>query len=258
VPKNPKMVGNAFVADMAIILNKLTDKESFARDDVQVIMEEIGYHSSSSSVNRVVNQLLAKGDIARVGRNRFIPTQSVSSYHYSHSDCAVNVAESIQGHHPYVDFRLFELVQLNEFVNHQIGKNIIFVSVESELEEDVFNTLWNENHGSVLLKPKAEDLFRYMTDDMVVISRLPSESPRGTSLFWDTRIEKILVDIAVDKLLRKVVYSSEYPEIFREVISKYAIDKSTMTRYLRRRGAMDKFRKFLVDEACISAEQFSI
>ncbi|WP_431309861.1 DUF6577 family protein, partial [Staphylococcus aureus] len=78
--------------------------------------------------------------------------------------------------HPYLDFRIFELVQLNEFVNHQIAHNIVFVSVEGELEADVFNTLWEKHKGSVLLKPDADELFRYMNEDMVVIIKLPTES----------------------------------------------------------------------------------
>lgn len=63
------------------------------------------------------------------------------------------MAGEIGAAHPYLDFRIFELVQLNEFVNHQIAQNMIFVSVEGELEEDVFNTLWENYEGSVLLKP---------------------------------------------------------------------------------------------------------
>jgi hypothetical protein len=95
-----------------------------------------------------------------------------------------------------------------------------------------------------------------MNEDMVVIVKLPTESPKGIDVFWDTRLEKILVDIAVDKLLRKIVYSGEYPAIYQDALSKYVIDKSAMVRYARRRGALMKYREFLINEAGLKQEDF--
>ena len=97
-----------------------------------------------------------------------------------------------------------------------------------------------------------------MNEDMIVILKLPTESPKGISVFWDTRIEKMLVDIAVDKLLTKVVYAGEYPTIYRDVFKKYAIDVNAMFRYARRRGAFEKYRYFLVHEVGLEPEEFWI
>ena len=246
------------MADTSVILDRIGTYSPFARSDLQVVMEECGYQTSKSITNHMITRLLAAGDIARVGRNRYCVADSLKTYHFPHSEFAVSVADEITGAHPYLDFRIFELVQLNEFVNHQIAHNIVFVSVEGELEEDVFNTLWERHKGSVLLKPDADELFRYLNEDMVVIVKLPTESPKGIDVFWDTRLEKMLVDIAVDKLLRKVVYSGEYPAIYQDVFNKYAIDKNVMFRYARRRGALVKYREFLVNEAGLKQEDFGI
>lgn len=246
------------MADTSVILDRIGSHNLFARSDLQVVMEECGYKTSESITNHMVTRLLAAGDIARVGRNRYCVADSLKIYHFPHSDFAVSVADEILEAHPYLNFRIFELVQLNEFVNHQIAHNIVFVSVEGELEEDVFNTLWERHKGSILLKPDADELFRYLNEDMVVIVKLPTESPKGIDVFWDTRLEKLLVDIAVDKLLRKVVYSGEYPAIYQEAFRKYAIDKNVMFRYARRRGALGKYREFLVNEAGLKQEDFGI
>ena len=246
------------MADISIILDRIGSQSPFARSDLQVVMEECGYHTSDGITNHMITKLLTSGDIARVGRNRYCVADSLKTYNFPHSEFAVSVADEITEAHPYLDFRLFELVQLNEFVNHQIAHNIVFVSVEGELEEDVFNTLWERHKGSVLLKPNADELFRYLNEDMVVIMKLPTESPKGIAVFWDTRLEKLLVDIAVDKLLRKVVYSGEYPVIYQDAFSKYAIDRNVMFRYARRRGALGKYREFLVNEAGLKQEDFEI
>ena len=122
----------------------------------------------------------------------------------------------------------------------------------------MFNTLWERHKGSILLKPDVDELFRYMNEDMVVIIKLPTESPKGIDVFWDTRLEKMLVDIAVDKLLRKIVYSGEYPTIYQDAFSKYVIDKSVMVRYARRRGALVKYREFLINEAGLNQGDLGI
>ena len=239
------------MTDTAVILDRIGSNSPFSRFDLQAVMEECGYHTSESITNHMITRMLAAGDIARIGRNRYCVSNPRKTYHFPHSEFAVSVANDL-------DFRIFELVQLNEFVNHQIAHNIVFVSVEGGLEEDVFNTLWERHKGSILLKPDVDELFRYMNGDMVVIVKLTTESPKGIDVFWDTRLEKMLVDVAVDKLLRKIVYSGEYPVIYQDAFSKYVIDKSVMVRYARRRGALVKYREFLINEAGLNQGDLGI
>ena len=246
------------MADKTVILQRIGNNSSFTRSDMQAVIEECGYNTSESITNHMITRMLAAGDIVRIGRNRYCVSGFQKTYQFPHSEFAVAVADEIVDAHPYLEFRVFELVQLNEFVNHQMAHNIVFVSVEGGLEEDVFNTLWEKHKGAILLKPNVDELFRYISENMVVIVKLPSESPKGISVFWDTRLEKMLVDIAVDKLLRKVVYSGEYPAIYHDALSKYVVDKSVMVRYARRRGALKKYRDFLVKEAGIKQGDFEI
>ncbi len=246
------------MANTETILKKLDANTSFSRSDLTTVMEECGINTTESKVNHQLLKMLSSGNIVRIGRNKYRVAEDLKIYSFPHSEFANSIAAEITEAHPYLDFRIFELVQLNEFVNHQIAHNILFVSVEAGLECDVFNTLWESHQGSVLLKPNEDELFRYMTDDMMVIQKLATESPRGTTVFWDTRLEKMLVDIAVDKLLGKVIYSGEYPAIYQDIFRKYAIDKSAMFRYARRRGALDKYKQFLLNEAGLKQEEFTL
>ena len=49
--------------------------------------------------------------------------------------------EKITDRYPLLEFQMWELIQFNEFLNHQIAKNIIVVEVENMLEDSVFDTL---------------------------------------------------------------------------------------------------------------------
>ena len=246
------------MADTNMLLDRLAGFQAFNRTDLQSIMAANQANATDSTVNHMIIRLLENGDIIRTGRNQYSVSGTKKIYQFPHSQQVLLLADEINLAHPFLDFRLFELTQLNEFVNHQIAHNILFLSVEGGLEEDVFSTLWENHSGSVMLKPGLDDLYRYMTEDIIVIEKLPSESPKGIRAFWDTRIEKWLVDIAVDKLLRKVVYSGEYPVIFQNAVKKYVIDKNVMARYARRRGALEKYREFLVEEAGLMPEEFTL
>ena len=153
----------------------------------------------------MITRLLATGKIARIRRNRYCVAESLKTYHFPHSGFAVSVADEITGAHLYLDFRIFELVQLNEFVNHQIAHNIVFVSVEGELEENVFNTLWKKHKGSVLFKPDADELFRYLNEDR---ENYGEEHIR--ELQSKSRKDPQLIERALYALLKHVSFMNEH------------------------------------------------
>ena len=129
-----------------------------------------------------------------------------------------------------LDFQVFELTQLNDFMNHQMAHNTIFVSIENDLLDYVFDTLWKAYPGKVLLKPKADQYYRYRQDDEIVVGRLPSETPRGIDEPWMSRLEKILVDVFTDKLVSAIVPEGEKEGILDGAFNNYMIDQNTIIR----------------------------
>lgn len=246
------------MVETEFILEKLAKYPTFNRADLHLIMALNNVKTTDNIVNHMIKRLIDNRDIIRIGRNQYKLSGSKKIYQFPHSEQVILLADEIIKAHPFLDFRLFELIQINEFVNHQVANNIIFLFVEGGLETDVFNTLFENHRGSILLKPSIEELYRYMTDDIIVIEKLPSESPKGINAFWDTRLEKMLVDIVVDKILSKVVYKGEYQVIFHDAVEKYAIDKNVIVRYLRRRGAYEKFLKFISEEVNFVSKELKL
>lgn len=88
----------------------------------------------------LLKKLLDTGKIVRVGRNSYcVVDEQVKKYHYNYSELANEVAGIIIKEFPYLQFTIFELVQLNAFVNHQIAHNVVFVSVEADLRVILFS-----------------------------------------------------------------------------------------------------------------------
>lgn len=219
----------------------------FTRQDFQEISS-----SGEAYANKLLQRLLKEGEVARVGRNRYQVIQGTKTvYQYEYSVLSKDVASLVNEKHPYIDFTLFELVQLNYFVNHLYGGNIVFLFVESGLEEYVFQTLAENYPGKVMLLPDAESYNRYVQDGTIVILRLMSEAPKGKPVKWNTRLEKLVVDLFTEPLLLETVSPGEYPAIIGDIFSRYIIDEDCLFRYARRRSSEQKIRNYIAKETDI-------
>lgn len=231
-------------------LNKLNDTSCFKREDLFMAMQESMPNISESNFKKKLNQLMDNGELVRIGRNAYcVCEEGMKTYSYEYSSMAKEVVGLIKDNHLYLEFRVFELVQLNEFLNHQIAHNTIFVFVEGDLGEFVFDTLKKQFQGRLLINPTPEMYHQYWTDDMVVIMKLLSEAPSGKNTDWETCIEKMIVDLYCEKVLISAYPSNERKNIFSNIFEKYMVDESKLFRYARRRGVEKKLKNFLINES---------
>lgn len=186
---------------------------------------------------------LRSGRIMRVGRNRYVAGDTkLLPYAYSSSQKATDIADLLMGRFPDIKFSVFELVQLNDFLNHQIASNVIFVSVEKELKDFAFTALQERLNEMILVDPTEEMFFRYWSPGLVVLRNRMTEAPTGRPLRWQAPLEKILVDLQADRLLRGCFEEAELPQLYADVFRRYAVDRSKLYRYARRRGIEAKVR----------------
>lgn len=184
-----------------------------------------------------LRRMVESGEAARVGRGEYLmdPGAACPAYSFGYSDVAKRVAGTLLSALEGVDFRVFELAQLNEFLNHQIGRGVVLVSVERELQDFAFDGLVETFPGIVLFRPSVEDYHRYATRGAIVVVRLVTEAPAlGDS--WGTPPEKFLVDLLTEPLLHSLVPEGEVPDVYRRALGRYAVNAPRMLRYAARRG----------------------
>ena len=224
----------------------LHNQNSFSRDNLRAAMNNCGMYISEASFKLKLQWLIKSGKIVRVGRNAYcIPNDRLHKYRYEPSELSGDVTGRLQENHPYLDFTMFELVQLNEFINHQVAHNALFVSVEADLGGFVFETLKTAYPGKILLYPNIKTYHQYWFSDMIVIGKLITESPKDREMPKAARLEKILVDIIADPLLSSSVSESEYPGIYWNAFNKYVVDESCLFRYARRRSSDRKIYQLI-------------
>ena len=230
----------------------LKNKETFGRQELFRVLEDQFKGLSQASYTLKMQRLLESGQIARAGRNMYyIPDKQMARYHYNYSEFAKQIQRLISEKHAFLEYRIFELIQMNEFLNHQIAHNAVFVFVEANLGDFVFQTLKERFSGKILLNPSVKEYHLYWQDDFIIIRKLLTEAPKGKEEIWNTCLEKMLVDIVADKVLKTTFSEAEYPGILEQVFQKYMIDESQMFRYAKRRHIKDDILKIIRNQTTI-------
>ena len=99
-------------------------------DELRINIPNIG----RSTIYQTLKILCESGEITRTRKGHFAISKK-KDYCYDLSDTAKNISTVIQTQFPFVDFQIWELYQMNEFVNHQIAKNTIFVFFSKTLQK---------------------------------------------------------------------------------------------------------------------------
>lgn len=230
----------------------LLDVTRFTRKELLESFRMAGYMLSEASFYKKVEELVKSGQIIRVGRNVYsLPDDKRLIYEYKYSELAEEVAQEMAQQYPYVNFSIFEFVQLNDFVNHLIAHNVIFLSVEAEIMDFVFETLRDKYPGKVLINPTVEIYHQYWSDNMIVLGKLTTEAPKGQKASWHTKLEKLLVDIMAEPLLLASISRAEYPHIYKDAFDRYIVDENGLFRYASRRKVAKKIKELIRKETDI-------
>jgi len=223
----------------------LSRHSDFSTEDFFIMLQKEEPGIGRSTVYKLLKELCDQNVITRTGRGRY-NSFGRSEYQYQLSDTAKKISLKIQKEYPLVDFRIWELYQMNEFLNHQMAHNTIIVDVEEVLDETIFNSLF-EKYPHVLFCPSYDEYFKYTGDRTIVVKKLISEAPSGDEKYHMAPLEKILVDLFGKGISGSIIPKSEYPAIFEESFQKYNINTVMMLRYARRRGCEKKIKEFIKD-----------
>lgn len=225
----------------------IPEKEIFDRKDLLRYSRKIDPEFLDTSVRNLLEYLLKSGKVARVGRNQYIKIlkfEKSQKYSYHYSKESKSIMKTLQSRYPHLEYRVWELSWLNEFLNHQIAQNKIFIEVESIGCEYVFEELNKEYKGKILLKPNDEELYRYGGHNTIVVCKLVSEAPKGEKKY-ENPLEKLIVDLYANKTVKSLIHSGERDDVVRDITNKYYIDKSKLLRYASRRSKKEEIERIL-------------
>ena len=178
----------------------------------------------NSSYHWAVCGMLKSGNLTKVARNVYVVQNEREKpvYRPAYSDLATKLKEQISDRYPSVHFTVFETALMNDFLNHLVAQNTVFIQVD-----------------------KKADYALYWEKDCIVVADMISEAPLSASAPHEICLEKMLVDMYCDKLISLAYNKSEYPEVLKQAMETYHIEPTKMMRYARRRGREDELKKIL-------------
>ena len=233
-----------------ILQAKMPD-HAISRQAIFELAREADPSFREGQMKRLLAYMIESKKIEHIGRNKYrriIEPVNTARYENQYSENAQMIISIMREEFPLVEYRIWELSWLNEFVNHQLGRNYIFLEVEKDGCEFVFERIISVFEGKVLLRPDQDQILRYGVNDGIIIDRLISESPKGKKEQYHLTLEKLVVDLFANKRLRAMLSLGDYPNALDTIFSMYEVDQVKMFRYARRRNKEQELREFLMSK----------
>lgn len=226
---------------------KIRPDERYTRKQLVTMLREDSPGLNQGSYQWAVGGMLKSGHIIRTGFNEYKAEEKngLQVYDPSYSEAASELLMKLDAGFPDVGFTVFETVLLNEFLNHLIARNTIFIQAEKDVSLFIFRFLQEEGLKNIMYKPSKQEFSLYWTDGCVVVEDMISEAPFCTGSPHVITLEKMLVDIYCDKLLRSIYNSAEYPEVVKQAVNHYKVEKTKMLRYAGRRNKAAEIREIM-------------
>lgn len=231
------------------VVCQLNREKEYTRQQIYDALARVKPELTFNSFKWIISEMVDNGTICRKQRGKYVlQSNSVAGKHIYKprvNEQLQEVSEKIESKFPFVNFVCFESVQLNEFLNHLIGRNIFFVLVEKDAIDFVFRYLQEETDWNILLKPNEKEWDAYCTGDNIVMLNLISEAPKCVDEYHSMCIEQLLVDIIAEKTFKNLYSRSELQGVYNLAEKSYLIDYARLLRYARRRGKADEVKKYI-------------
>ena len=217
------------------LLEQLKVDTVFSSSDLyQLYLKNYG-EINRKSISWIIYRLKKEKKISHIGRNRYIQStqNNIVYFNYDFSKKTEKILKLISDD---LECQIWETSILNRYLNHQLTTNIIFVEVEKGFEEYLFDIIWSKENQIVLTNPDTKIFNQLISDNMIVIMNLISETVSNTYDKRKISVEKLIVDLYANPYLKFFIDTSEYQDIIDTLMERYVVNKSTLNRYAKRRN----------------------
>lgn len=229
------------------ILNFALTHKVFTRKELIANLKSEDQVGSPGTFSEQLNRLLKSGQLIRIERGVYkLPDDARKNFSVVCSKEIRQINQKIKTQFPFVNYCLWSASTLLPYMHHIPNLNLLFVDVEREVVESVFNFLNSDSNKRVFLQPSLTDIERYIsTNDAIVIRPLISESPLQLVEGINTpAIEKVLVDIVGD-LEFSFLQGSEINYVYTTIFERHNVNKRKLFRYATRRGRREEVEKLI-------------
>lgn len=154
---------------------------------------------------------------------------------------------SLTSKFPFAEFCIWQTSIINRLSQHISSHNMLLVEVEKEIAESVFYFIQENFNTPTFINPTEETLNLYVRNkpNSIIIKHIVTEAPKiEVNEVTTISIEKLLVDLFIDKEIFQSYQGHELKHIFINAYNAYSINDSKLIRYASRRGKKDQLVEF--------------
>jgi polyhydroxyalkanoate synthesis regulator phasin len=227
-----------------IKLDVFENSKYILKEDLVDYIKKSTDYEKDSSIRWVIHELVKSGDITKVDSKHYYKGVLKDYSPKVQTEKKKLLKKLISKKYPKLDIVIYETKIFNEWINHQISRNVIFVEVEKYYMQDLFTYLRNHITDKILLSPTTEDFYLYAEDNIIIVSSLVSRAPMNKESY-EIKVEKLIVDLFSNDLVSKLFSQSEYATIIDNLFRTYKVNIKTIYSYAKRRNLIDITKKFV-------------
>lgn len=163
----------------------------------------------------------------------------------------------VQHKFPYAALCLWETSWLHNLMVHQPFSSSIVLEIDKAAASALFAFL-QESYKDVHLNPGKDVVSNYLTAGQytIIIKNLLTTSPlKERQNVTIPTVEKIMVDLFVEKKLFSIYQGAELQNIYEELFRSYNINRSALMQYAHKRHVKERLITFLKEGTDIAENE---
>lgn len=227
-----------------VIIEYLQKNETIDTSQLLSLLNEKEHNIKLTSVRWYLYDFKRAGLIADISRGIYVLQK-----HNFKPDLAVDdikkISKKMATSLPLLKYCVWSTKWIHDLMIHQPTTSILIVETEPGAENSVFSLL-QEITKDPLIKPSAIEIERYVLGtNKIIIKSLVHDSPLIHELVPTPKIEKILVDLFIEKDLFLQFQGKELVNIFSNAFASYDINLTTLLAYAERRKKKKDLIEFI-------------
>jgi len=202
----------------------------FSLDDVHKALAENEKTVDPKSLKQYMHELMDETVIYSAGRGWY---STIEQQFEVNTEPVSEIISVLEKKFPLLDFTCWSTMQINPFMHHLLGKFVTFVHVDRDLMPSVFDFLRDTDYEVYLNPTRREAQKSYsVSEQTIVIRPVITKAPVKNHT---AKIEKILVDLYIERDILQIMDPAEFYEMADKLISAGRIAISELMSYAKYR-----------------------
>lgn len=226
------------ISTKTAIQETIKEKKYFTVDAIKKGLQKSKTKCNPTTVNQYLFNLKKEGKLFDAGRGWYATVKTSLSLNTKPVEKLVS---AIKKQFPLLEFTVWSTEQLQPFAHHMMTQFTSFIYTDVDAMATVAAYLKDKEYN-VYLNPKKSEADKYFqpSSSTVIVRQSVTEEPVKEHY---ATVEKILVDMFLEKDRLHLMDGAEYERIFRNLILSHRINMPRLLRYADRRKVKDTLVK---------------